>query len=59
MASQLISHTRQRVLHCADQLAHDGRARDAGQPAPLADAAMLQPGPVTQDEMDAGSVELF
>ena len=58
MASQLISHTHRRLQHCADQLADDGPARDAGRPGMPAAALPLR-NPVAQDEMHAGSVELF
>ncbi len=58
MASQLIRHTHRRLQHCADQLADDGPARDAGRPGMPAAALPLR-NPVAQDEMHAGSVELF
>lgn len=58
MASQLIHHTHQRLRNCADQLARDAFGPDADGEAVVA-AAPLRPNPVTQDEMDAGSVELF
>ena len=60
MASQLIVHTRTRLRSCADQLARDvmGDDEDEGGPTFVA-APPLRPNPVTQDEMDAGSVELF
>ena len=56
MASQLIAHTHQRLRHCADHL---GREAVAGDGAAVVDDAPLRPNPVTQDEMDAGAVELF
>jgi hypothetical protein len=58
MASQLINHTHQRLRNCADQLARDAFGPDADGEAVVA-SAPLRPNPVTQDEMDAGSVELF
>ena len=58
LASQLIAHTHQRLRNCADQLARDAFGPDADGEAVVA-AAPLRPNPVTQDEMDAGSVELF
>jgi hypothetical protein len=58
MASQLISHTTRRLRHCADQLARDAMDDDEDGVAAVAEAP-LRPNPVTQDEMDAGSVELF
>ena len=58
MASQLIAHTHRRLRNCADRLAADtfGESDEGG--AVIAQAP-LRPNPVTQDEMDAGSVELF
>jgi hypothetical protein len=58
MASQLIAHTHQRLRNCADQLARDAFGSDEDGDAVVA-SAPLRPNPVTQDEMDAGSVELF
>ena len=58
LASQLIAHTHQRLRNCADQLARDAFGPDADGEAVVAPAP-LRPNPVTQDEMDAGSVELF
>ncbi len=57
MASQLIEHSHRRLRSCADQLARQTMPDDDG-PA-LVEEAPLRPNPVTQDEMDAGSVELF
>ena len=62
MASQLITHTHQRLRHCADRLAREtmgGDDDDDADGAAMVEAAPLRPNPVTQDEMDAGSVELF
>jgi len=58
MAAQLIAHTNQRLRNCADRLAADAFAGDEDGAA-VVEAAPLRPNPVTQDEMDAGSVELF
>jgi hypothetical protein len=58
MATQLIAHTNQRLRNCADRLAADAFAGDEDGGAVI-EAAPLRPNPVTQDEMDAGSVELF
>ncbi len=58
MASQLITHTDARLRHCADRLARETMGDDEDGDA-VVDAAPLRPNPVTQDEMDAGSVELF
>ena len=58
MASQLIHHTHRRLRHCADQLAREVMGDDEDGSAVVEDAP-LRPNPVTQDEMDAGSIELF
>jgi hypothetical protein len=58
MASQLIDHTHRRLRSCADQLAREAMGSDPEGEAVVEDAP-LRPNPVTQDEMDAGSVELF
>jgi hypothetical protein len=50
MASQLIAHTHRRLRDCADRLAGEAAA---------VEAPPLRPNPVTQDEMDTGSIELF
>ena len=47
-----------RLRSCADQLARDALYDDADGEA-VVETAPLRPNPVTQDEMDAGSVELF
>jgi hypothetical protein len=60
MASQLIGHTGQRLRGCADRLAADAMELDEdGDTQAFLDTIPLRPNPVTQDEMDAGSVELF
>jgi len=59
MASQLIAHTHQRLRNCADRLARETMGDDDEDGAAVVEAAPLHPNPVTQDEMDAGSVELF
>ena len=58
MASQLIIHTSKRLRSCADRLARETMGEDEEGEA-VAEEAPLRPNPVTQDEMDAGSVELF
>lgn len=58
MASQLVDHTNRRLRNCADRLARDAFADDEDGPSVVEDAP-LRPNPVTQDEMDAGSVDLF
>ena len=58
MASQLINHTNTRLRSGADRLAAEAMGEDEDGEA-VVEAAPLRPNPVTQDEMDAGSVELF
>lgn len=58
MASQLIHHTNTRLRSCADRLAAETMGDDEDGEAVIAPPP-LRPNPVTQDEMDAGSVELF
>lgn len=58
MATQLIAHTSQRLRNCADQLARDTFGDDEDGES-VVELAPLRPNPVTQDEMDAGSIELF
>jgi hypothetical protein len=58
MATQLIAHTSQRLRHCADRIAQD-TVGDDEEGLTLVEAAPLRPNPVTQDEMDAGDIELF
>ncbi len=58
MASQLIAHTHKRLRNCADRLAADAFDVEDGESAVI-EAPPLRPNPVTQDEMDAGSIELF
>jgi hypothetical protein len=58
MATQLIAHTARRLRGCADRIARDALGDDEDGAA-LVDDTPLRPNPVTQDEMDAGSIELF
>lgn len=58
MASQLINHTNRRLRSCADQIARVAMGDDEDGATVVAEAP-LRPNPVTQDEMDAGSIELF
>jgi hypothetical protein len=58
MASQLIQHTNARLRNCADRLAQEAMGDDEDGAAVI-EQAPQRPNPVTQDEMDAGSVELF
>ena len=59
MASQLVTHTTRRLRNCADRLAADTFAGDDDDGATVVEPPPLRPNPVTQDEMDAGSIELF
>jgi hypothetical protein len=59
MASQLVAHTTRRLRNCADRLAADTFADDEDDGAAVVEPLPLRPNPVTQDEMDAGSIELF
>ncbi len=58
MASQLVTHTSKRLRNCADRLASQTMGDDEDGVAVIEEQP-LRPNPVTQDEMDAGSVELF
>lgn len=58
MASQLLNHTTQRLRGCADRLAYSAMGDDE-EGAAVVEEFPIKPNPVTQDEMDAGSVELF
>ncbi len=60
MASQLIWHTTRVLQGCAFRLASEVMGADEGEEAaPFTDMAPDRPNPVTQSEMDAGSVDLF
>lgn len=59
MATQLIAHTNKRLRNCADKIARDALGDDDPDGVAVVEDAPLKPNPVTQDEMDAGSVELF
>ena len=58
MATQLIAHTSLRLRSSSDKLACDTFGEDEEGAASVTEAP-LKPNPVTQDEVDAGSVELF
>jgi hypothetical protein len=58
MSTQLIAHTSLRLRASADVLARDTFGDDEDGEAAVIEAP-LRPNPVTQDEVDAGSVELF
>lgn len=57
MATQLIEHSRRRLRNCIDRIAVDAFPPDDEEA--VVEAAPLNPNPVTQAEMDAGSIELF
>jgi hypothetical protein len=58
MSTQLIAHTSRRLRNCVDRIARDSMGDDEDGVA-VVDDRPLQPNPVTQDEVDAGSIELF
>jgi len=58
MASQLVDHTTRRLRNCADRIARDTMGDDEDGET-VVEAHPPRPNPVTQDEMDAGSIELF
>lgn len=58
MASQLIAHTGKRLRNGADLLARQAMGDDEDGTT-VVESPPLRPNPVTQAEMDAGSVELF
>ncbi|MBP6394314.1 MAG: hypothetical protein KA294_03420 [Giesbergeria sp.] len=61
MASQLIWHTTKVLQGCAFRLAAEamGEDEEGEQAAPFVDMAPDRPNPVTQSEMEAGSIDLF
>jgi hypothetical protein len=60
MASQLIWHTTKVLQGCAFRLASEAMGREDGEEAaPFVEMAPDRPNPVTQSEMDAGSVDRF
>ena len=58
MATQLITHTTQVVRSCAFLLGAEAMGSD-DEPAAPPEVAPCRPNPVTQNEMAAGSIELF
>jgi hypothetical protein len=58
LSSQLLTHTTARLRNCADRLAQAAMGDDEDGATVVA-APPSKPNPVTQDEMDAGSIELF
>jgi hypothetical protein len=61
MASQLIVHTSKILQGCAYRLASDamGFEDEDGEAVLFVEEVPERPNPVTQDEMQAGSIELF
>lgn len=59
MASQLIIHTSKILQGCAYRLASESMGLEDGEALPFVEEVPERPNPVTQDEMDAGSIELF
>jgi len=59
MASQLIGHTSKILQGCAYRLASDAMGIEDGEAVPFVEEVPERPNPVTQDEMQAGSIELF
>lgn len=59
MATQLIAHTNKRLRNCADQIARDALGDDDPDGIAVVEDGPMKPNPVTQDEVDAGSVDLF
>lgn len=59
MASQLITHTSKILQGCAYRLASESMGQEDGEAVPFVQEVPERPNPVTQDEMDAGSIELF
>ncbi len=59
MASQLINHTSKILQGCAYRLAAESMGSEDGEALPFVEEVPERPNPVTQDEMDAGSIELF
>ena len=59
IASQLIAHASKTLQGCAYRLAAESMGSEDGEAVPFVDETPNRPNPVTQDEMDAGSIELF
>lgn len=59
LASQLIAHTSKVLQGCAYRLASESMGQEDGEAVPFVEEVPERPNPVTQDEMDAGSIELF
>ncbi|MCX7693607.1 MAG: hypothetical protein N2055_09465 [Tepidimonas taiwanensis] len=59
LAAQLIAHTSKVLQGCAYRLASESMGQEDGEAVPFVEEVPERPNPVTQDEMDAGSIELF
>ena len=59
IGSQLIAHTQRRLRYCTDRLAQEAFDADDDDGDAVIEPMPLHPNPVTQDEMDAGSITLF
>ena len=59
MASQLIIHTSKILQGCAYRLASESMGSEDGEAVPFVEDVPERPNPVTQYEMDAGSIDLF
>jgi len=59
MASQLLVHTGKVLRGCAYKLAEEAMERDEDEVGLVETCLPERPNPVTQSEMDAGSIELF
>lgn len=59
MSAQLIAHTSKILQGCAYRLASESMGLEDGEAVPFVEDVPERPNPVTQDEMDAGSIELF
>ena len=59
IASQLIAHVSKTLQGCAYRLAAESMGSEDGDAVPFVDEAPNRPNPVAQDQMGAGSIELF
>jgi hypothetical protein len=59
MATQLIVHTGKVLQGCAWKLADEAMEAEEGELPMTPDPMVDRPSPVTQSEMDAGSIDLF
>ncbi|MEK8047655.1 MAG: hypothetical protein CFE46_06415 [Burkholderiales bacterium PBB6] len=59
MATQLITHTQKRLRNCVDRIARDAMGDEDDDGSAIVEEGPGRPNPVTQDEMDAGSIDLF